>query len=259
MDQKRKIPRLLQLVLVIVGIYFGFVLVFDVILDQLIPSSLLNMYMFFVIAGVFMVYTFTEEGARELVAPIKALVEDPGKRMVRNIVFVIVPLLAGGYTYNKMLPSFEAPVELRTIHPAPPSSAKIFGKRYDLMTLENPLRKLQKDHPEEFREHVAAGSEVYIRNCQYCHGDKLDGQGPYAPGLNPLPLNFQDIGTIAQLQESYVFWRITTGGPGLPKEATPWLSSMPVWQNFLSEEEVWQVILFLYDYTGYPPRSWKHE
>jgi hypothetical protein len=259
MTQKRRIPRLLQFVLTIVGVYAGFIVVFDVILGQLIPASLLTMYMVFVIAGVFMTFTFTEESTRELVAPIKALVEDPGKKMIRNIVFVIVPILAGAYTYNKMLPSFEAPLELRTIHPAPPSSAKIYGKRYDLMTLENPLRKLEKENPEIFREHVTAGANVYIQNCQYCHGDKLDGKGPYAQGLNPLPLNFQDIGTIAQLQESFLFWRITTGGPGLPKEATPWISSMPVWQDFLTEEEVWQVILFLYDYTGHQPRSWDHE
>lgn len=259
MDRNRRIPRLLQFVLTIVGIYFGFILVFDVILDQVIPSSLLTMYMFFVIAGVSMVYTFTDESARELIAPIKALVEDPGKKKIRNIVFVIVPLLAGAYTYTKMLPSFEAPVELRSIHPAPPSSAKIYGKRYDLLKLENPLRKLAKTDPGIFREQVQAGANVYIQNCQFCHGDKLDGKGPYAQGLNPMPLNFQDIGTIAQLQESYLFWRIATGGPGLPKEATPWISSMPVWQNFLTEEEIWQVILFLYDYTGYQPRSWKHE
>jgi mono/diheme cytochrome c family protein len=254
-----KLPRLLQLVITLAGIYFGFILVFDVILDHLIPSSLLNMYMFFVVAGVLMTYTFTEESTRELIAPIKALVEDPDKRKVRNIVFVIVPLVAGLYTFSKMLPSYEAPVELRTIHPAPPSSAKIYGKRYDLMKLENPLRKLAKENPEKFDEHVQAGAIIYIQNCQYCHGDKLDGQGPYAPGLNPLPLNFQDIGTIAQLQESFLFWRIATGGPGLPKEATPWISSMPVWQDFLNEEEIWQVILFLYDYTGHQPRSWEHE
>jgi len=259
MERSRRIPRLLQFVLTIVGIYFGFVLVFDVILDQVIPSSLLTMYMFFVVAGVSMVYTFTEESARELVAPIRALVADPEKKKIRNIVFVVVPLLAGAYTYAKMLPSFEAPLELRSIHPAPPSSAKIYGKRYDLLKLENPLRKLEKTDPETFAEQVQAGADIYIQNCQYCHGDKLDGRGPYAQGLNPIPLNFQDIGTIAQLQESYLFWRIATGGPGLPKEATPWISSMPVWQNFLTEEEIWQVILFLYDYTGHQPRSWEHE
>ena len=124
------------------------------------------------------------------------------------------------------------------------------------MTLENPYRKFQKEDPEQFKELVKEGGAIYIKNCQFCHGDKLDGQGPYAPALNPLPLNFQDVGTIAQLQESYLFWRIATGGPGLPKEATPWISSMPIWQDFLTEDEIWKVILFLYDYTGQSPRSW---
>jgi mono/diheme cytochrome c family protein len=258
-EQKRRIPRLLQLVLVIVGVYFGFVLVFDIIIGQLIPKSLLTMYMFFVIAGVFMVFTCNEESTKELVDPIKALVEDPSKKMIRNIVFAILPLAAGAYMYNSMSPSFEAPVELRSIHPAPPNSLKVYGKRFDLATLENPYRKFEKEDPEKFKKMVFEGGEVYIKNCQYCHGDRLDGKGPFADGLNPTPLNFQDVGTIAQLQESYVFWRITTGGPGLPKEAAPWISAMPVWEDFLTEDEVWKVILFLYDYTGRRPRSWAHE
>lgn len=259
MTEKRRIPRLLQLALVILGVYLGFVIVFDVLLGQLIPKSLLTMYMVFVIAGVVMVFTFTEEGAQELSGPIKALVEDPSKKMVKNIVFVIVPLLAGYYTFTKMMPSFEAPVELRTIHPAPPNKFKAFGKSFNLTTLENPYRKFQKEDPAKFAELVKAGGDVYIQNCQYCHGDRLDGQGPFAPGFNPTPLNFQDVGTIAQLQESFLFWRISTGGPGLPAEAAPWISSMPIWQDYLTEDEIWKVILFLYDYTGKQPRSWANE
>jgi len=252
--------RLIQLVLTFFGVYVGFIVVFDVLLEHaVIPSSLLMMYMFFVGAGVFMVFTFTEESMNELTAPIKALVEDPSKKMIRNVVFLLVPLAVGSYAYAKMIPNFEAPLELRTIHPAPPSSVKAYGKRYDLMTLENPYRKLEKEDPEKFKKYVKEGGMVYVKNCQYCHGDKLDGRGPYAEGLNPTPLNFQDVGTIAQLQEAYLFWRITTGGPGLPAEATPWLSAMPVWKDFLTEEEVWKVILFLYDYTGQRPRSWESE
>ena len=251
-----RVPRLLQAALTVVGAYAGFVVVFDLILGQPIPASLLTMYMFFVLAGVFMVFTFTEESAREMVAPIKALVEDPSKKLMRNVVFVIVPIAAGLLAYDRMLPDFEAPLELRAIHPAPPVSAKIFGKRYQLQSLENPFRKYQTEDPERFAALVSEGAEIYIRNCQYCHGDKLDGKGPYAQGLNPAPLNFQDIGTIAQLQESFLFWRIATGGPGLPNEAAPWISSMPVWQNFLDEDQIWKVILHLYDYTGHRPRAW---
>lgn len=254
-----KIPALLRAAISVLVVYFGFILVFDVVLGQLIPSSLLTMYMFFAIAGIFCVFTFTEEGTKELTAPIVALVEDPNKKNMRNVVFLALPLLVGYYVYDKMMPSFEAPLELRTIHPAPPSAIKVYGKRYKMATLENPYRKLEKEDPEKFQELVKAGGAVYIQNCQYCHGDKLDGKGPYAPALNPVPLNFQDVGTIAQLQESYLFWRITTGGPGLPKEASPWISSMPIWQDFLTEDEVWKVILFLYDYTGHQPRSWGHE
>lgn len=255
-ERKIRVPRLLQAILTVVGIYAGFRVVFDVILDHPIPASLLTMYMFFVVAGVLMVFTFTEEGAREMAAPIKALVEDPSRKTLRNAVFAVVPLLAGLYGYCEALPGFEAPLELRSIHPAPPSTAKLFGKRVDLQKLANPYRKFAKEDPEKFRALVAEGAAVYIRNCQFCHGDKLDGNGPYAAGLNPLPMNFQDIGTIAQLQESFLFWRVATGGPGLPKEAAPWISSMPVWQDFLTEDEIWKVILFLYDYTGHRPRSW---
>lgn len=253
----RKIPRLFQMIGIILLIYFSFIVLFDYLLGQVIPSSLLRMYMFFVIAGVVAVFTFTDGSTEELLAPIMEMMENPEKRKVRNAVLTVMPVLVGAYLYSQMVPSVEAPVELRSIHPAPPSSVKLFGKRYNLQTLVNPLRKYEKDDPEKFRELVREGARVYIENCHICHGDKLDGQGLYSVRLNPTPLNFRDVGTIAQLQESYLFWRISTGGPGLPDEAAPWISSMPVWQEFLTEEEIWQVILFLYDYTGHRPRTWE--
>ena len=59
-----KIPRLAQVVLVIGGIYTGFWLIFDLFLGQPIPKSLMGMYMFFVVTGVLMVFTATEESTR---------------------------------------------------------------------------------------------------------------------------------------------------------------------------------------------------
>jgi hypothetical protein len=30
---------------------------------------------------------------------------------------------------------------------------------------------------------------------------------------------------------------------------------MPAWEQFLTEEEIWDVILFLYEHTGLEPRA----
>jgi len=210
-----RIPKLLLAVIIIALAYFVLKIPSG---PNLIPSSVIRIYMFFITVGVLLVMTFSEESAQALAAPIVSLLGDPGKKVLRTIVFIIVPLFFGYLTYNNVKPSFEAPVELRTVHPAPPSSVKIFSKSFNLLTLESPVRK----DTANFAANVRAGGELYFKNCFYCHGDKLDGRGHYAHGFSPLPANFQDVGTITQLQESYVFWRAATGGPGLPKEATPW-------------------------------------
>src|SRR3989449_11105412 len=84
----------------------------------------------------------------------------------------------------------------------------------------------------------------------YCHGNTLVGQAHFAKRFNPPPAYFQDPGTIAMLQEAYLFWRIAKGGPGLPKESTPWNSVMPAWEDRLTEEQIWEAIIYLYDATG---------
>ncbi|MDP3773477.1 MAG: cytochrome c [Gemmatimonadales bacterium] len=104
---------------------------------------------------------------------------------------------------------------------------------------------------------MAEGRRVYYQNCVFCHGDRFDGQGDYAHAFNPAPLSFTDPGTIAQLTESYVFWRIAKGGRGLPREGTPWNSAMPAWEDFLTEDEIWAVVMFLYEHTGWHPRTFE--
>ena len=89
----------------------------------------------------------------------------------------------------------------------------------------------------------------------FCHGDNMAGNGHFAEAFNPLPANFRANDTIAQLEETYVLWRVATGGPGLPAAATPWNSSMPVWQDLLTEEEIWQVVGYIYHAAGHVPRA----
>ncbi|MGH7372512.1 MAG: c-type cytochrome, partial [Candidatus Methylomirabilales bacterium] len=142
---------------------------------------------------------------------------------------------------------------LRAVHPAPPASISFRGKTIDIQGLENPLRK----DAANFNKYVAEGAVIYAKNCLFCHGDNLDGAGHFAHAFNPPPANFTDPGTIAMLQEAFLFWRIAKGGPGLPKESAPWNSVMPAWEDRLTEEEIWKVILYLYDATGYQPRRWE--
>ncbi len=77
----------------------------------------------------------------------------------------------------------------------------------------------------------------------------------FAYGLNPIPTNFTDPGVLPMLQSSFVFWRVSKGAPGLPEEGGPWDSAMPRWEQFLTNEELWDVTLFIYDYTDYIPRA----
>ena len=138
------------------------------------------------------------------------------------------------------------------------AAANLFGSPWKRLArpiatwLENPLRARG-----DMAEHLRTGKRIYYQNCLPCHGDRLDGQGHFAHGFSPAPASFEDNGTIAQLTESYVFWRIAKGGPGLPREGTPWNSAMPKWEDFLTEREIWSVILFLYDQTGWKPRTWE--
>ncbi len=182
-----------------------------------------------------------------------------GATQVRNMPVDVYPEFApprvevlGWVTYNGVRPHFDPPFEARVIHPEPPATFKLNGKDFDVLGARRPPEM------EVNEENLAAGRRLYYRNCMYCHGDYLDGKGHFADALNPLPANFRDQGTISQLEEGYLYWRIATGGPGLPDGATPWNSAMPVWQDFMSEEEIWQVIAYIYAASGSTPRTWDH-
>lgn len=260
---KFRISAFWQAVLVIVVAY----IVLDNAFPPLLPLTLMVQYMIITILGVLLYFAFDDEKWEEFKAPILSTLREDSRAPARWFFLLAIPALVGYTIYTLVLPSASAPVELRQVHPAPPATVKAYGKSYDLATLENPIREeilstLASDEGagwEKYNEAVTAGRDVYYENCFYCHGDLLDGKGLYAEGFNPQPINFQDPTIIPQLQESFLFWRITTGGPGLPKEGTPWNSAMPVWHEMLEENDVWNVITFIFDYNGQVPRIWDAE
>ena len=221
--------------------------------SAIVPASVVLQYMVTVLAGVLIYVSDDEARWRTFREPITAALVEPRLKPVRMGGLVVVPLLVGWIAYGQVRSAVQAPPNLRSIHPAPPAEITFRGKPMTLTGLDNPLRQ----HADSLAYYVGEGKRIYYQNCLPCHGDHLDGLGHLAPGFNPLPANFQDNGTIAQLTESFVFWRIAKGGPGLPREGTPWNSAMPKWEDFLTEREIWQVVLFLYDQTGWKPRTWE--
>jgi mono/diheme cytochrome c family protein len=217
-----------------------------------VPQSVLLQYMLTALVGVLLFVSSDEDRWRRFRAPITAAMVEPDKRWLRGSFLVAVPLLVGFATYQQARPRVAAPIQLRSIHPAPPGEITFRGRTMRLTGLENPLRTRGS-----LEEHVREGRRVYYQNCLPCHGDRLDGEGHFGHGFSPTPLSFSDPGTIAQLTESFVFWRIAKGGPGLPREGTPWNSAMPAWEDFLTEDEIWAVIVFLYEQSGWQPRSWE--
>ena len=220
--------------------------------SAIVPKSVVLQYMATVLVGVLIWVSDDEARWTEFKQPLQDVLVQPGLKVVRNVVLATVTLIVGCFTYTQVRASVAAPPNLRSIHPAPPAQITFRGKTIALVGLDNPLRRTG-----DMAAHLAVGRRVYYQNCVPCHGDHLDGQGHFASGLNPLPANFQDNGTIAQLTESFVFWRVAKGGPGLPREGTPWNSAMPAWEDFLTEDEIWSVVLFLYDQTGWKPRTWE--
>ena len=96
--------------------------------------------------------------------------------------------------------------------------------------------------PSEFVGHsnplgadaAVAGREVFKTNCEACHGPQGHGDGPAGAALDPAPKNLAELQ--AATSDDYLYWRINTGKPG---------TSMVGWQRILTEEQIWQVIVFI--------------
>ncbi|MEM7481485.1 MAG: cytochrome c [Acidobacteriota bacterium] len=220
-----------------------------------IPDSVFKIYLG-IIVGSLLIYVFSDSDRQEEVRrPLVAFLVESKYLIPLAVVALAIPAAVAANIYLDMTRPPVAPQFSRTVHPAPPDSIQVYGEAYDMITLDNPYRKLQESDPAAFAAHLENGRKIYYQNCFYCHGDLMAGEGVFSHGLNPIPTNFQDAGTIAQLQESFLFWRIAKGGPGLPAEGGPWDSAMPAWEEFLTEEEIWDVIAYLYDFTGYQPRA----
>jgi mono/diheme cytochrome c family protein len=96
--------------------------------------------------------------------------------------------------------------------------------------LHNPLAPNQ--------ENLHQGKQIYRTNCLSCHGERGEGNGPAATGLNPPPANLSWLMRMPMAADDYLFWRISEGGQ---KQNT----AMPPFGHLLSNKERWQLIHYL--------------
>jgi hypothetical protein len=220
-----------------------------------IPSSVVSLYMGIVSIALLAYMSSSLERREEVSRPLVRLMTEKRYTPLLVATVVAIPALAAANVYVQMSVPLQPPLFSRTVHPASPSEITVHDKKIDLDAGENPFAALATSNPAEFRKHVENGRQVYYRNCVFCHGDNVSGNGMFVHGLDPIPPNFNDAGSIAMLRDTFLFWRISKGGPGLPEEGGPRDTAMPAWEQFLKEDEIWDAILFLYDFTGRKPRA----
>jgi len=168
--------------------------------------------------------------------------ENPSRRWLRFLVFMAFPLMLGFAAWQVVAPAYPPPPDTFTLHPAPPEW--VADMEAPPWVAEPTSRVLER------------GKLLYQENCLNCHGESLDGRGPQAAGISyPIaPVNFHDPDTIANLPLPYVFWKVKEGG--LQNQFN---SAMPAWgvgiqsseetvhTGDLTDEEIWQVIAYLFD------------
>ncbi len=100
-----------------------------------------------------------------------------------------------------------------------------------------------QEKPREAPEDIAAGREIYLKRCWFCHGREGAGDGPVAQYLDPRPRNFTT--GIFKLRttksgeaptDEDLFQTISLGIPG---------TAMQGFEGSLTRKERWQVLAFL--------------
>ncbi len=243
------------------GFYVASIVWLELGFNPPVPSSVIKLYAWTALAAVLLYVTSSEVGRAAFWRPIRNTLVERSHLPLRAILFVLVPGVVAWQAFSATLPTEVPPPLIRSVHPSPPSTINFqapgaeSAATIDLGKSENPYRALKHTNQAEYQEYVARGKVVYYQNCYFCHGDNLAADGHFASAMKPPPATFQNAGVIPALQSTFLFWRIAKGGPGLPDEGTPWHSAMPVWEKYLQEKDLWSVLIFMSEFTGFEPRN----
>jgi len=95
---------------------------------------------------------------------------------------------------------------------------------------------------------LARGRVIYEAQCAVCHGPRGGGDGAAATSLALKPASFRDAAMVAEMTDTYWFWRVSQGA------VEPYRSKgsvMPAYKDTLSADDRWAVIAYQHSLSGH--------
>jgi len=108
---------------------------------------------------------------------------------------------------------------------------------------------------------VQAGEKIYQAQCASCHGPNLEGQPDWrrrdASGMLPAPPHDATGHTWHHADD--LLFEITKYGPGVVINDDSYKTTMPVYKNILSDDEIIAVLSFIKNTWPEEQRSWQDQ
>jgi thiosulfate dehydrogenase len=167
------------------------------------------------------------------------------KGFLLGVAFVIVAVLAGGYTAIK-LGLIPANAD------AKPGALETWAAD---TSLEATLRREAPSGPNPVAltdQNLMTGIQLYAKHCAICHGTAKGeaSASPIARGEYPAPPQLASDG-VEDDPQGYTYWKLDHG--------IRW-TAMPSWKGTLTKQQMWTLALFLKHMDKLPPaaeNSWQ--
>jgi mono/diheme cytochrome c family protein len=104
--------------------------------------------------------------------------------------------------------------------------------------------KLQPNPIQPSGSALAAGRSIYMDKCTQCHGQTGKGDGPDAASYYPSPTSLLDVKHMSSVTDGEIFYQISEGR-----------KPMPAFKRKLSEEQRWELVLYVRSLTLAAPSS----
>jgi mono/diheme cytochrome c family protein len=103
-----------------------------------------------------------------------------------------------------------------------------------------PIAEKERKNPLQASEaNLAAAKKIYSGKCSNCHGDGGKGDGSEAMMYDPPPADLTDSAKMSKTTDGEIYYQITEGR-----------KPMPSFKNKLTEEQRWQLVLFVRSLAG---------